>query len=263
MVAHRTAALWLRTLGRFMNNPVRVSYSKIKTFVGLFSLFTLLFLFSSPYFTWADSREQRLKRGKKAYREYCWACHGKKGLGDGEGAIISGIPPTDISDKAYMSLISEQELFLKIKFGEDRFPHLQMPGVEYQISDKTIWKLIEYMKTLQVDKGPLRVLTPQEKAKRFQNPIERGRIYYLRYCSVCHGATGDGKGWAARTVEGDPVAHNDPIIMNKFTRQEIFKHVKGIKNKQDRSMPIFGRTITSNIVKVIAAYTKTLSENIN
>jgi len=47
--------------------------------------------------------------------------------------------------------------------------------------------------------------------------------------------------------------------MSKFTEQDILAHVKGLTKKEDRDMPIFGKSITNDIVKVIASYVKTLS----
>jgi len=56
-----------------------------------------------------------------------------------------------------------------------------------------------------------------------------------------------------------PSALNDPVLMSKLTEQDIFAHVKGLKKKGDRKMPIFGRTITKDMVNAIAIYVKTLS----
>ncbi len=227
-----------------------------------FIIFTFLFPFSVS-FAEDDSaaHAKSIKKGKKAYRRYCSACHGKTGIGNGPGAQISGIPPSDLTNKAYMSLFSDEELMERLKYGEDGFPYIQMSGIARKASTQTIWNIVDYVRTLAVDKGPLKGYTPKEREERFKDPLNRGLVYYLRYCSPCHGKEGDGKGWAARTLEGTPVAHNDPAIMSKFTRQDIYKHVKGMRKKKDRTMPVFAKAITPPIVKAIAAYTKTLSEN--
>ncbi len=246
---------------RFLNYPL-----KKRAIVSLFFVTILVLFFSHPY-TWADSDSTKkvkkdIRRGKRDYKKYCSSCHGISGEGGGSGAIISGIPPQDLTDKAYMSLLSDEELFERIRYGEDLIPYVQMPGIVHKASKQTMWNIAYYVRTLAVNKGPLKGPTPKERAERFKDPLERGRIYYLRYCSPCHGKTGDGTGWAARTLDGVPVAHNDPIVMAGFTRQQIFKHVKGLKAKRDRSMPIFGKAFVPRTVKVIAAYTKTLSANL-
>lgn len=239
------------------------NYLKIKVIVPLFAT-TILALILTCSYTWAgaSSREEgNIENGKKTYKRYCSACHGRKGKGDGQGAIISGIPPRDLTNKAYMAFFTDKGLFKRIKEGEKKFPYLQMSGIGHKASKSTIWDIIAYIHTLAVNKGAYKGLTPREQEKRFKDPLVRGRIYYLRYCSPCHGKTGDGKGWAARTLEGTPIAHNDPIVMSEFTRQQIYKHVRGIKVKKDRSMPVFMKAFTANTVKRIAAYTKTLSKN--
>jgi len=203
--------------------------------------------------------DERIKRGKEAYEKYCSVCHDETGSGDGPGAVISGISPRDLTDKAYMSLISDDEIVKIIRYGEDVFPYLQMPGQGDEIPESTGWDIVYYLRTIAVDRGPLKVPSPQERAKRFKEPMERGKIYYLHYCSPCHGISGDGKGWAARGLVGKPAALNDPVLMSKLTEEDILAHVKGLAKKEGREMPIFGRAFTNDMVKAIASYVKTLS----
>ncbi len=227
---------------------------------ALFVVFCLTFINPNAWAEPGSSKEKRIHRGEAAYRKYCQICHGRSGTGDGPGAEISGIPPRDLTDKAYMSLLSDSDLVQRIKYGEDHFPYLQMPGFDMQVSTQTIWAIIAYIRTLEVDKGPFKGPTPEERARRFKNPMERGRVYYQRYCSPCHGITGDGKGNLAATSGGIPVAHSDPKIMGQYTRQMIFAHVKGLKKKKDRKMLVFGKFFTKKIVQDIAIFTKTLSK---
>lgn len=221
-------------------------------------IIAILSIFANRYAIAQD--DERIKRGKEAYKKYCSVCHDETGTGDGHGAVISGILPRDLTDKAYMSLLTDDKIVKIIRYGEDAFPHLQMPGQGNEIPESVGWDIVYYLRTIAVDKGPLKAPSPQERAKRFKEPLERGKIYYLRYCSPCHGISGDGKGWAARgLLEGKPAALNDPALMSKFTEQDILAHVKGLTKKEDRDMPIFGKSITNDMVKVIASYVKTLS----
>lgn len=236
---------------------------KTRALSAIFSITILVSIFAYSY-TWAGTnsdRERNITKGKKAYKRYCSACHGRRGKGDGSGAIISGISPRDLTNKAYMSLLSDKNLFERIRYGENAFPYLQMSGIDHKASKKTIWDIVDYIRTLEVNKGPYKGLTPKEQEERFKDPKERGRIFYLRYCSACHGKSGDGKGWAAKTLEGTPVAHNNPIAMSKFTRQQIYEHVRGLKKKKDRTMPAFWKAFDPVTVKEISGFTKTLSEN--
>lgn len=73
---------------------------------------------------------------------------------------------------------------------------------------------------------------------------------------------GDGKGWSVKTIDGTPVAHNDPVLMSKFTPRQIYEHVKGLRKKKNRTMPVFAMAFTSKMIKEISAYTKTLSQKL-
>ena len=233
---------------------IRLSKRKILIF---FCSIAILSIFTNQYIMAQD--DERIKRGKEAYKKHCSVCHGKTGSGDGPGSEISGVPPRDLTDKAYMSLLTDDDIFKIILYGEEVFPYLQMPGRDSEIEESISWDIVYYLRTITVDKGPIKTPSPQERAERFKEPLERGKIYYIRYCSPCHGISGDGKGFAARGLVSKPSALNDPVLMSKLTEQDIFAHVKGLKKKGDRKMPIFGRTITKDMVNAIAIYVKTLS----
>ncbi|MEK7846460.1 MAG: c-type cytochrome, partial [Nitrospinota bacterium] len=221
-------------------------------------IIVILSTFTNQYAMAQD--DERIKIGKRAYEKYCSVCHGETGTGDGPGAAISGISPHDLTDKAYMSLLSDDEIIKIIRYGEEVFPYLQMSGQSNEIPESTGWDIVYYLRTIAVDKGPLKAPSPQEWGNRFKEPLERGKTYYLRYCSPCHGISGDGKGWAARgLLEGKPAALNDPALMSKFTEQDILAHVKGLTKKEGRKMPIFGRAFTNDMISVIASYVKILS----
>jgi len=144
-------------------------------------IIAILSIFTNRYAVAQD--DERIKRGKEAYKKYCSVCHDETGTGDGQGAVISGILPRDLTDKAYMSLLSDDEIVKIIRYGEDAFPHLQMPGQGNEIPESVGWDIVYYLRTIAVDKGPLKAPSPQERAKRFKEPLGRGKIYYLRYCS--------------------------------------------------------------------------------
>lgn len=172
---------------------------KKRTVSSLFSLIIIASIFVLPC-TWAEEGdieiEKNIQKGKRAYKRYCSACHGTSGKGD--GTLASSIPPRDLTDKAYMSLLSDEDLFKRIKYGEESFPYLQMAGIGHKASKKTIWDIVYFIRTSEVNKGPLKGPTPKERAERFKDPMERGRVYYLRYCSPCHGTTEMAKDGASK-----------------------------------------------------------------
>ncbi len=227
-----------------------------KTLVRSFVLVLLVggMVFSAlQAWSFVCSEDDSLCRGKKAYDRYCAHCHGVSGRGDGEGALIRGVPMGDLTNKAYMSLLSDQELYERIAYGEEKFPYLQMPGWKNILSSRTIWDIIRYIRTLEVDRGPLKGPTPQERAERFRkDPLERGRIYYLRYCSQCHGKNGDGRGWAAKNLLSKPIDFRKTPV----TRQQILDYIRG--KRRGGNMVVFSKIISDQVVDEIIKYIETV-----
>ncbi len=193
----------------------------------------------------------RVERGKAIYQGLCISCHGEDGSGKGPGRLIRGAPPTDLSDKAYMSLLTDEELFDRIAYGEDRFPFLMMPGWISQLSPEDIRDVIAYIRTLEKDKGPLRGPTPQEKERRFRtDPLERGRIYYTKFCSSCHGEEGKGNGWASKNLPARPA----DLTSLKLTRKRLVDYVRGNAGGKDRRMLIFSKKLSDRVIDEILLY---------
>ncbi len=198
--------------------------------------------------------------GKAVYDRFCIYCHGPKGEGDGPAGSLSGVPTGDLSNKAYMSLLSDQELHDRIAWGEERFPYLQMPGWRSSLSDDEIWNVVAYIRTLAVDKGPLTTPSPKEREKRFRtDPLERGRIYYLRYCSGCHGKTGRGDGEGARNLAHPPVALSDPQVAARLTVENVKRYLIEQERRGDREMPVFEDDFQDKIAEIVS-YIKTLAK---
>ncbi len=228
--------------------------------IALFSILCAVLL-SVSVMAATSLKNRDIKKGRRAYMRHCSQCHGKTGEGDGEGSMIQGVSTVDLTNRAYMSLLSDQEIYERIYYGDERYPYLQMVGWQNILSSGTIWDIVAYIRTLEVDKGPLKGPTPQERAQRFlEDPMERGRVYYMRYCSQCHGRYGDGKGWARRSLVKEPVS----LISSRFTAEQIVDYVRGktILPADSREMPVFGKAIGDDVVRYIALYITTrLSES--
>ena len=200
-----------------------------------------------------------LDAGKKTYLSFCIYCHGEKGEGDGPASALNGVPLVDISNQAYMSLLSDQDLYDRIAYGKEKFPYIQMPGWASNLSPEQITQVIAYLRTLAVDKGPLKGLTPKEREKLFQSdPLEQGRVYYLKYCSSCHGEKGDGNGPIASKLMNKPANFNQADVAKKLTPEYVAQYVTDINEKRGRYMPVFDSFIKQHINEIVM-YIKTLS----
>jgi len=86
-----------------------------------------------------EKSEQVLKDGEKLYLQYCNACHGKGGEGDGKaGAVIGGV--ANLKGGAYVGL-PEGHIFHVITKGKGR-----MGAHGSQIPAESRWKIVHYVK---------------------------------------------------------------------------------------------------------------------
>jgi mono/diheme cytochrome c family protein len=98
-----------------------------------------------------ESSEAVLKQGEALYLQYCNACHGKGGQGDGKaGEVIGGV--ANLTGGAYVNL-PEGHIFHVITKGKGR-----MGAHGSQIPEESRWKIVHYVK--QVIQGQTAAATP-------------------------------------------------------------------------------------------------------
>ncbi len=88
-------------------------------------------------------------KGKGSYEQLCTSCHGPGGKGDGAAAAALDPKPRDLTDKAYMSKVSDAQLFEVVKNGgaaAGKSP--LMPAWGGALGDDQIRDLIVYVKSL-------------------------------------------------------------------------------------------------------------------
>ena len=91
-------------------------------------------------------------KGKEKYQEFCAACHGASGKGDGPAAPALPTKPRDHTDVAYMDKLTDEQVFNIIKNGgaaAGKSP--LMPawgGPPPKLSDQQIQDLVAYIRTL-------------------------------------------------------------------------------------------------------------------
>jgi len=229
---------------------------------AVLTLIIALFASSSLHAESSAPNPMLLQAGKQLYNSFCIYCHGIDGSGTNAPASnLSGVPVGDLSNKAYMSHLTDEEIKDRVAFGEEKYPYLQMPGWRSNLNEEKITAIVTYVRTLALDKGPLKGPTPAERHERFTNdPLERGRIFFLRYCSGCHGKKGDGKGWMAAKALNKPVAIGSPAVAEKLTYDSVKAYLTNI-NRWDKSyMPVFSEEEILPKLPDILAYIKTLPE---
>ena len=101
-------------------------------------------------------------KGRKLYHHYCMHCHGENGK-QGEGFNWERMPdprPRDLSEETAMSTFSDQEIFNTISRemrdtslqevidDENYFAVATMPTFKYTLSEKELWAIVGYVRTL-------------------------------------------------------------------------------------------------------------------
>lgn len=224
----------------------------------LLAIFSLVIAANFP--PAAASAPPNLTEGKSIYDRFCIHCHGPKGEGDGPAGSLSGVDTGDLSNKAYMSQLSDQDLYERTAWGEEKFPYLQMPGWRSSLTEQEIRSIIIYVRSLAVDKGPLTTPSPKQREEKFRtDPLERGRIYYLHYCSNCHGKSGHGDGEAAKNMTTRPVPLSNPGIASTITFQSISDYLTASEERKGaRNMPVFEDQFKTKINDIVL-YIKTMA----
>ncbi len=233
----------------------------MKQFSGYRRLLTAVLLIFPGGFSSAFAEDSGSADGKSIYNRFCIYCHGEKGEGDGPAGSLSGVDTGDLSNKAYMSLLSDRELYERIAWGEEKYPYLQMPGWRSSLSENEIRAIVKYVRTLAVDKGPLTTPSPKEREHKFNtDPLERGRVYYLHYCSGCHGKSGHGDGDAAKNMTTRPVALSNPGMTATITTESVNNYLTARKQrKETRNMPVFEDNFKDKVDEIVL-YIKTLAK---
>ncbi len=87
--------------------------------------------------------------GREIYDQLCWRCHGRSGKSDGPVSDAMTPRPRDLTDRAYMSRLADEEMLKVIKHGgESVGKSPAMMAFKEVLSDDDIDDLIAYLRTL-------------------------------------------------------------------------------------------------------------------
>ncbi len=121
-------------------------------------------------------QDPMVAEGKKTYAYYCAHCHGEDGNGDGFNAANVDPKPRDHTDggEPYMAGRTNEELFEAVAMGGRGIGKSPiMPPWGGVLSEKEIWSLVAYMRTLHKNDKPQVVLPKDAKLERVKIPSSR------------------------------------------------------------------------------------------
>jgi cytochrome c oxidase cbb3-type subunit 3 len=89
------------------------------------------------------------EHGKEIYDQLCWRCHGRTGKSDGPVSDAMNPRPRNLTDRAYMSTVSDEDLLNVIKGGGPAVGKSPaMMAFKEALSDDDIRDLIAFIRTL-------------------------------------------------------------------------------------------------------------------
>jgi mono/diheme cytochrome c family protein len=108
------------------------------------AMFVLVSLITGMAFAAGDA-----VKGKATFEQYCRACHGSGGHGDGPMAASLNPKPKDFSDKAYNGSLKEDHLLKIIKEGGQAVGKAPiMPKFGGTLQDNQIQDVVAFIRSL-------------------------------------------------------------------------------------------------------------------
>ena len=116
----------------------------MKPRIGLFTAFLVLGLSVTVMTHTALSASGDAGKGEKIYQQFCLACHGPEGKGDGPVAATIKPPPANLASKAVKDK-PDADLLTVIRKGK---AGTAMPPWEKQLSEEQMNDVLSYVRSL-------------------------------------------------------------------------------------------------------------------
>jgi cytochrome c oxidase cbb3-type subunit I/II len=240
--------------------------------IFFFTISNRSMVYGASPFIQGIAEQEFLVHGKAAYEKRCIGCHGIKGDGKGEAAVLLDPKPRDFTSGIYKfrssplgSLPSDQDLMQILSKG---VLGTSMPSFA-DVPEKERFTIIQYIKTFSpLWKDPANhqaaiVGAPMpmddfRKPDLFLKRVEKGRVIFLEACIICHGKNGEGNGPGAADLINE---WNEKIVPGNLTKTYI-KSGKSVKDIYLRiltgvggtPMPAFKDTYTDDQLWDVAAW---------
>jgi|SRR6187200_1306620 high-affinity iron transporter len=101
---------------------------------------------------------------------------------------------------------------------------------------------------------------PAAAAAASPESITNGAALYKRQCVMCHGATGQGDGPAAKNLKGKLPILSDKAVMSKLTDAQITEAITNGKKTEIGNMPALGKRLKPEEITDVVNYVRTLAK---
>ncbi len=181
----------------------------------------------------SGERERFARKGADVFDRDCAGCHGKKGLGDGPGAVALTPAPRNLAT----ALFSDRSLSESLWEG---VPGSAMPSWN-DLPSGELRGLVEYLKTIAATEPPPNLTTKE---------LSSGKAIYDRECAVCHGQTGAGDGPSAAILNPAPTNFQEVRPTAEYAEAALTSGVRGT------AMPKWGPKLKPDERSLLGRYVR-------
>lgn len=138
-----------------------------------------------------EASDASLRAGKQVYTRFCVTCHGTDGKGETDTVADLAVKPNDFTTGEFKHGDTDGHLFALIKKGTET----GMEPFEGKIPDTRIWHVVNYLRSFAAEGGGAEAIgdeVPENPIPYETASVARGKQFYNRFCSVCHGRNGIG-----------------------------------------------------------------------
>jgi cbb3-type cytochrome c oxidase subunit III len=211
------------------------------------------------------------QRGREAYLGSCAMCHGAYGEGNGPMAAqveTQGKPPAALNNPILLDSLGRDEVVRIITRGGAQ-SHLSnlMPSWGEKLGPEVIGQIADYVMVLPRLKPAISRAAVEQYLAAPAGAPENGRKLFVYYCTVCHGAQGEGNGLLADTLwvnhQVRPRNLTDTAYMTEKTDRDLYMTIAlgGDHVGKSGLMPAWGGVkISPNEVKDLVSYVRAISK---
>lgn len=218
----------------------------------------------------SDSAQQSSSADKShpaaIYHDFCSVCHGDKGDGKSRAQGSFARPPRDFTAPDSRSLPRDY----LIAIVRDGKAGTAMVGWKSQLNAQQIESVVDYLRTAFMGlpgaepsasatksaAAPPAIASSVSMNAPFPNSLKgdatKGRDFYMKNCSVCHGVLGDGKGPRAYFINPKPRNFLEPGPKSSFNRPFLFEATA--KGRMGSEMPAWNKVISEQEIANVAEF---------
>lgn len=174
----------------------------------------------------------------------CLGCHRLGGEGGRIGPDLSSLSSRLQPDFVYQFVVDPQTLQ-----PQTIMPKIVMPRNQLEL-------IVNYLLQQNLPRTDADDLSPLDYPVQFAAADSTAELRYLRFCSPCHGANGDGSGYNARYLPKPPTNFADKTYMSQRPDDTLFDGIfaGGYILNKSHLMPPWGHTFETSEIRQLVSF---------